>query len=250
MLFDQFNHKGSTPFAHRGDELRFNGARGSHAQGLLAKAKWVPVGTGGGYSGIYASGSTNVILRLSERNLLGSWSTGLTPAIALKFLIDKRDSQNIQAGHSFTQSNSWNFFEEDFHTRVTPFDPVTQKAWVDTIYKKMVSGNPYPFAFSTSAIATTENNGTWLKQSKVKSPYELKFVPAKDFAIPATKQTDSATGKDVNWYDQVKKATKSGDTLFKVSALDRPDGTWTHIANVVLESALTTSEFGDNRMFF
>lgn len=92
MLFDQFNHKGRTPFYHRGDELKFNGARGSHAQGLLAKAKWVAVGTGGGYSGIYASGSTNVILRLSERNLLGSWSTGLTPAIALKFLIDGQDS--------------------------------------------------------------------------------------------------------------------------------------------------------------
>ena len=52
------------------------------------------------------------------------------------------------------------------------------------------------------------------------------------------------------WYDQVMGAVKAGDTLFKVMAKARPDADWVHIANVSLISDLTTSEFGDNRLFF
>jgi len=45
-----------------------------------------------GYTGIYQTGSEQVILRFSETAFLTDYSPGLTPSMALKFLIDDRES--------------------------------------------------------------------------------------------------------------------------------------------------------------
>ena len=77
-MMEAFRASGSVPFSHSSDELKPGVPRMGHAQGLVAKAKWEPVASGvGDYTGILKTGSENVILRLSEANNLGDWSTGL-----------------------------------------------------------------------------------------------------------------------------------------------------------------------------
>ena len=223
-----------------------NFPRAFDAQGLVAKVEWEPVASdgvaAGGYSGMYATGSNTVILRLSEAENLGSWSTGLTPSIALKFLIDGIQSSNIHASPSYTPSTSWNFFEKPFSNRV---EPVTDAAWLATKGAKMVEGTPHPFANAVSHVADKGHDGKKVNKNQITSPYELRFDPAKDFGISSEKPTEG-----LNWYDKVKGAAKTGDTLFKVMAKARPDADFVHIANVKLLSDLVTSEFGDNRLFF
>jgi membrane carboxypeptidase/penicillin-binding protein len=50
-------------------------------------------------------------MKISESNNLFEGASGLTPAIALKFFLDKRRSQNLVAQESFLPSETWNFFE-------------------------------------------------------------------------------------------------------------------------------------------
>ena len=241
-----FDWSGKIEYNHASDELKMNFPRIDHAQGLVAKVEWEPVASdgvsAGGYSGMYATGSDTVILRLSETENLGSWSTGLTPSLALKFLIDGIWSSNIHASPSYTPSTSWNFFEKPMSTRV---EAVTDAAWLATKGAKMVEGTAHPFSNAISIVAIRGNDGKKIESKQVTSPYELRFDPAKDFGISAEKPEEGT-----NWYDKVKAAAKTGDTLFKVMAKARPDADWVQIANVKLLSDLVNSEFGDNRLFF
>ena len=48
-------------------------------------------------------------------------ASGLTPTFAMKFPRNKIPSANILANTSFEPSSSYNFFENDFRTRVDFF---------------------------------------------------------------------------------------------------------------------------------
>ena len=47
--------------------------------------------------------------------------TGLTPTLAVKFLINGRESVNLLANTSFEPSDSFNFFANDFRTVIPNF---------------------------------------------------------------------------------------------------------------------------------
>ncbi len=72
-----------------------------HSQGLVAKVSWKPAEAASRYSGMLATGSDNIIMRLSEAKNLTELSTGLTPAAAFKFFVDGIQSQNILVQNSF-----------------------------------------------------------------------------------------------------------------------------------------------------
>jgi len=97
----------------------------THTQGVVAKVEWVPYANDLGYTGFYETGHDHVIMRLSETAMLTSESTGLHPAVAVKFLRDGIYAENILATPNLTGSNSWNFFSEPMKTRVQPFDEST-----------------------------------------------------------------------------------------------------------------------------
>ena len=86
-----FTQRAVGSFCTAADEMngigRSTRKKTTHTQGLVAHVEWVPV-EGHRYSGIYASGSDTVIMRLSESFNLTEESTGLTPSVAFKFLID------------------------------------------------------------------------------------------------------------------------------------------------------------------
>ena len=63
-----------------------------------------------------------------------------------------------------------------------------------------------------------------------------------------------ADGKQISWLDQLQQGIKEGAVLFTVKALTAPKGIegseWVDIATITLDSDLTTSTFGDTRLFF
>ena len=116
--FDNFfTQKANGSFCNRSDQTRVKRPKIVHNQGLVARASWKPVADNG-YTGMMATGSDNIIMRISEAQNLTELSTGLTPAAALKFFVDGIESQNILVQNSFMQSESWNFFEKPLANRV------------------------------------------------------------------------------------------------------------------------------------
>ena len=116
------------------DELPRGRPKINHAQGVVSLVSWEDLG-GHNFTGIYEGGSDLGLLRLSEANFLLPESTGLTPSLAMKFLRDGMESANQLAIVSFEETDSWNFFENDFRTRVDFF---TDKCAVQTIQRKMI----------------------------------------------------------------------------------------------------------------
>ena len=89
----------------------------------MAKVEWIPNGTPTyEYTGLYEHGTDLMILRLSETTNLLESSSGLLPSLALKYLIKGKRSQNLFGMPSFQVSDSWDFFAQDFSSRVAPFD--------------------------------------------------------------------------------------------------------------------------------
>lgn len=86
-------------------------------------ASWEDLG-GHNYTGIYNGGSDKIIMRLSESNFDIPEASGLTPSFALKFLRDNMRSVNMLtlANESFEPMDNFNFFSEDFYTRVFLFE--------------------------------------------------------------------------------------------------------------------------------
>lgn len=169
----------------------------------MAHVKYVPVENDLGYSGIYESGSNTVIMRLSDSMNLYEGSPGLTPSIALKFLIDGTHSRNVMAMESFVSSNSWNFLEPHLSNRLPMFDTSTAQGYImdQTLRKKMTEGSQRPFALATSHIANIRNDGTMvLPKSEVNAPYQIFFQSPHADRLSNEKQFDEA-GNQVMWYD-------------------------------------------------
>lgn len=92
---------------------------------------------------MFASGSDSVIVRISEASNLFEGSTGLTPSVAVKFLVDGEESYNLFAMESFMPSDTWNFLEPQLTSRLEAFDTSTDTGYImdQTLRKKMVEGS-------------------------------------------------------------------------------------------------------------
>ena len=97
-----------------------------HQQGIVTRAKFVPGGMAAerGYSGIFASGSDEVIVRFSDAGQrLDGVSESINPSIALKFLRDGMTSANQfgMVGFDTIPTGMWDFWQSDFRTNLPEF---------------------------------------------------------------------------------------------------------------------------------
>ena len=177
-----------------------------------------------GYTGIYKTGSEQVILRFSETTFLNDHSPGLLPSMALKFLISEKTSQNLVAMPSFNSSTSWNFFKESMNTRVPPLSEVDDKCLFDTIIHHFVSTSTTPYATAVGHIGDVNTDGTAVDTTEVMIPWELAFKAPSAIV----EMTPDAKSETEQWYDQVKKVASNGDTILNVWAKTDPfdDGSW------------------------
>ena len=250
---DIFTQDAEETFDADGDRMPEGRKKTAHTHGLIAKVSYQPTDDNF-ISGMFETGSENVIMRLSEAGNLHEESSGLTPSVALKFLVDGDDSQNVFGMHSFLSSGSWNWYENRLSNRVVPFDPVTDYCADQTKRKKNVDGNEFPFGTGVAGVASHLENGNELNDSAVSVPYELSFEPPEGLEtyFSSEKPLDD-DGNQINWYDQLRDHFAVGDTIYKVTALTAPEalgGERKHVANLILKTTLRTSEYGDDYLFF
>lgn len=118
-----FRQKGNGSFCQSSDEIKKNRPKTTHTQGLVAKVSWIPTADATDkYTGMYASQQDEVILRLSETQMLTEESTGLHPSLALKFLVDGERSSNLFASTGMKPTDSWNFLDNVMKNRLEPLD--------------------------------------------------------------------------------------------------------------------------------
>merc|ERR1711973_129815 len=87
-------------------------------------------------------------------------------------------------------------------------------------------------------------DGIQVADADFKFPFMLRFKPTGEISFPDEYVND--------WKDDLM-SIPAGTTLYQVYALDEPEelgGIEAHIADLVLTSALTTSTWGDNHLFF
>ena len=149
---------------------------------------------------------------------------------------------------SFKETDSWDFFGTNMKSRLDPFVPADEngendQCLIDTIQKKLVEGTKWPFSTAVSNIADTNGIGEKLSKKDVKVPYQLEF--SSPYKGHEYEQTDG-----FEWVERLQEIGFEGEHILDVWAMDTPGDELVKIAEVVLNSDLVTSKFGDERLFF
>jgi len=185
--------------------------------------------------------------------------------MALKFLVDGDESQNILVQKSFEPTGSWNFFDAELTNNLPQFDATTEAGYImdQTFRKKISEGSKRPFGLAVSQIADTQNNGERVEKDDVKTPYQL-FFKAPQWLKSAINDelelTDSAD--KLRWFDPIKDLLIEGDVIYEVYAQTGPvfpeekeagvtvEDKLVKIADLKLKQPLVASQWGDEKIYF
>ena len=212
-----FTSKSVLSYCQAADDMPRRRLKHAHTQGLVAKVEWKPT-PDNGLAGIYGTGSDTVIARISEVGSLWDGSTGHSPSIAVKFMVDGSESVNVFGQTGFTSTDTWNFFEPTLTSRLytkKDFKERIPELLLKTLIPKLTEAVDRPFAVNISQPAERLNDGTRLPKADVvgKAPYELHFK-----APESVKAKFSSERTTTEWYDNIKAALKAGDTMYEVYA--------------------------------
>ena len=119
-------------YTRTADELPEDRPKINHAQGVVGLVSWEDLG-GHDYTGLFEGGSDLGLIRMSEANFDLPEAPGLTPSLAIKFLRDGMKSVNHLANVSFGPTDSFNFFANNFRSKIPLFEDVCAQ---ETIQKK------------------------------------------------------------------------------------------------------------------
>jgi len=221
-----------------------------HSVGAVGLAKWVVVPNNLSYTGIFATGCDNVIMRFSSAFRPGTTNStaqaNLAPAFGLKFLRDDIPSANVFALGSLLGQTSYNFFMHDVSNHL-PDIPNNSPFAEKMVRDKFAQASDFPMMLGLSHLAAYDQHGKKVSGS-LNFPFKLIFHPLTSYhnAYP-----DTYPG--VTYYDQLSATVKSGP-IYEVYAIDDPanDSNLTaavQIATIVLTTGLTDSDFGDRTLF-
>jgi len=228
-------------FRTPGDELPIEGGgyreKYIHTVGTVGQVEWKDLG-GHSYTGIF-KGASNGYARLSLAKEPVSTVQETAPGMGLKFLRDGMHSANLVAMYSVNGQESWNFFKNDFTTHIG-------KADLDLIplILKFSEATNYVMEVGLSDWGLFGEDGIQVADADFKFPFMLRFKPTGEISFPDEYVND--------WKNDLM-SIPVGTTLYQVFALDEPEelgGVEAHIADLVLTSALTTSTWGDQHLFF
>ena len=226
-----------------GDELEcgWTGCRNKtiHAHGNVAKIEWKNTG-GHPYTGMF-KGADAGFARLSVAKPVDNKTPNLAPGMGVKLLRDGHDSANFVCMYSVDGQDSLNFFANDFVNHIP--DPhslslkplearfATQTDWIQTV--------------GLSEMASFTQDGQ--AEASAVFPFSLRFKPGGAYSFP-----DSKDPNFNDFRDQL--ASIAPETiLYEVYAMDKPTelgGTESKIAQIVTKSEMTTSNFGDEHLYF
>jgi len=220
-----------------------------HAVGLMASAVWTPVSNSLGYTGIFASGSQQVIVRLSSGSQPATDGTnsGMIPAVALKFLRNGVLSGNIHALAAGPQA-SYNFFAHDFTNHVPDF-PFNAPPASLVIRDLFLTASDYPTYVGLSSVSELDAMG--------RPPSGTPNYPWRIILHPSTQLHNAFPDSNPNelWYKQLASNITTQGTIFTVWAIDSPTKdtavqSAVQIASISLTSTFEESNFGDTTLFY
>ncbi|KAI3650321.1 hypothetical protein MP228_003802 [Amoeboaphelidium protococcarum] len=244
-LLTIFLERMGVSFDHEKDTMPSFRDKLIHSQGVVAKIRWEPVASQYNYTGLFSTGAQYGFIRFSSATkplLLAS-----VPGAAVKLFRDNIKSANFMAMFSLDGQASLNFFKNNFTTHVAiPKNPALK-----LLALKFKQGSKEARCLGLSDLATFDQSGE--REEKPWFPFEISLVPSKNVAEVA-ERVELDLNQD-NWKDQfnsqVNDQLSPNVVLYNVYARDSPREEFnTHIANIVLTSRLTTSEFGDRKLFF
>merc|ERR1711970_383676 len=207
-----------------------------HTVGAVGQVKWENLGDHS-YTGVF-EGATQGIVRFSLAKEPDTNALNTAPGMGLKFLRDGMDSANLVAMFGVEGQESWNFFKNDFTNHI---GPASSPALI-ALSIKFAEATKYISEVGLSDWSFHGEDGEAVASPVF--PYSLRFHPTGDISFSDEYQRP--------FTDDLMSIPK-GSTLYEVYAMDQPEelgGTEKHIANLVLESEMTTSMWGDKHLYF
>lgn len=220
-----------------------------HAHGVMAKVAFNSTGNHP-YTGIF-NGADCGLMRLSVTG--DPNDRGFAPGLAWKTFVDGKPSQNVSALYTLSgQGDNHDFFANELSQYVSP--EINETLGTSAIFSAVTSK---PTRLMVNAMSEVNQDGS--NVASANSPTQIYFVPsaevkgkfsssAHDFrqdlmSLPeGTKLYDVyATSKDIKY--------SVWGWLNKRYANDRRNNA-VKVGEITLTSKLTSSEFGDNGVFF
>jgi hypothetical protein len=208
-----------------------------HTEGAIASVKLVNSGTHP-FTGVFSEADTGVI-RMSVAKEPNSKVLNLAPGIALKFLRDGIDSASLVSMFSVDGQDSWNFFANDFSNHI----PAISSIALLPLAAKFNTVTDYIQGVGLSDWAQQDQNGNAVADSAF--PFSLRFHPTGDIEF-----SDNYSG--TYFLDQLT-TIPQGSTLYELYGMSAPaelGGQEYYIGDIVSTSALMTSNWGDNGLFY
>jgi len=203
-----------------------------HSVGVVGGIRFDSHG-GHPYTGLF-EGATSGLVRFSSAKEPGKG--GYTPGMGMKFLRDGRESANFVAMYTLDGQtcNETNFFEHEWSNHI----PLTDNFGLQIVAAKFWQASYCPLMVGLSDMASTSPDelaapGTF--------PFQLIFKPL------AVSQCDCL---DYSACLGNLASIVAGTPLFEVSALASPGAARQAIGTITLTSQLSTSNFGDEHLFF
>jgi len=194
------------------------------------------------FTGMF-QGANYGIARLSSSSDPNSLS--LSPSMGLKFLRDGMDSANtVLQFQGKGQPGEWNFFEHELYSMLDPKGGML--ALLPILFKASFFTD-YVWGVGSSEMAQYTESGH--NVGKAVFPYKLDFTPPKNIK---NMFSNSEPKDHLNYINDFKRIP-SGSILYEVFGWTAPPqigGKRVKIGNLKMESALTTSQFGDKDLFF
>jgi len=233
----------SHTFDHESDTLPEGRKKLIHTVGNVGKVSFVPSGPKNDYTGIFR-GAAFGYLRLSiakdtttsdpsPQAALGNF----LPGMGLKFLRTGLKSSNLVAMESLGGQDSWNYFKNDFTNHIKPAEGMFFKV----VGWKFSGQTDYILSMGLKDWAEYKENGK--PEANPVYPYQLIFRPADELrtGFPDKYKEDFTIQLGT---------LKKGMKVYTVFAKKTPKSVPEKIGKLILNSEMTTSNWGDERLFF
>lgn len=208
-----------------------------HTEGVIATVKLTDSGKHP-FTGLFKGADTGVV-RMSVAAQPDIKVKNLTPGMGLKFLRDGIDSASLVSMFSVDGQDSWNYFANDFSNHI----PAVTSIALLPLAAKFSTATDYVQAVGLSDWAQVDQHGSQVKNAVF--PFSLRFHPTGKIEF-----SDDYSG---TYYLQQLETIPKGSTLWEIYGMSAPaelGGKEYLIGDLITTSAATTSNWGDNGLFF
>lgn len=218
-------------FDHESDFIPAGRRKFIHSYGSVAKIRFVAAQESP-YSGIFKGAVGLARLSIAGDPRLNGNVFGM----ALKFFVTGKPSVNTFLMFTLDgQGNDANFFAHPFSTHL----PEPKNPAIKSGAQRFATERNPPNELTVDHLAKWEQDGT--QPAKAKAPYALQAIPVQPFEWPS----DST----IDFRERLSHIPK-GTLLYKVLATESKDGAPKHIGDLVTDSEVVASKFGDEELFF